>query len=111
MTDITLSPAACGHLAKELAKVEQPWFRLSLREAGCSGLEYVWQPVAEPQADDLIVETDHDGLRVCVDAADYQRALRGLAIDFEHDLLSSALTYRNPNQSGTCGCGISFTVG
>jgi len=110
MTDISLSPAACTHLAKQLTKAKQPWLRLSLREAGCSGLEYVWQPVAMPESDDLIIQTHHESLQLCVDTNDYQHALQGLAIDFEEDLLSSSLTYRNPNQSGTCGCGVSFTV-
>jgi len=110
MTDIPITPEASLHLTKELLKTEQPWLRLSLREAGCSGLEYVWSPTSTPQSDDLIIDTGDHSLQLCVDCHDYQRALKGLTIGFEQDLLSSALTYSNPNQSGTCGCGVSFTV-
>jgi len=110
MTDITITPKACHHLTKQLEKSPQTWLRLSLREAGCSGLEYLWSPTSAPQTDDLQIDTGDHSLQICVDNHDYQRALKGLTIDFAQDQLSSALTYRNPNQNGTCGCGVSFTV-
>ncbi|MDX8412491.1 MAG: iron-sulfur cluster assembly accessory protein [Mariprofundales bacterium] len=110
MTNITITPEACRHLTKQQDKSEQPWLRLSLCEAGCSGLEYVWSPTPSPKADDLTIDTGNNPLQLCVDCHDYQRALKGLTIGFEQDMLSSALTYSNPNQSGSCGCGVSFTV-
>ncbi len=107
--DITITPQAQAHLEKQLAQQDGAWLRLALREAGCSGLEYTWQAVDAPEDGDLRIPTG-SALSVCVDGHDYQRALHGLTIDSEQDLLSASLTYRNPNQSGTCGCGVSFTV-
>ncbi|RMH50659.1 MAG: iron-sulfur cluster assembly accessory protein [Zetaproteobacteria bacterium] len=108
--DITLTDAARDHLRAQLQRASAPWLRLSLREAGCSGLEYHWEAVEAPAAGDLRIGDEDLGLNLCVDAVDHERALRGLIIDFERDPLSATLTYRNPNQRGTCGCGQSFTV-
>ncbi|MDQ6965152.1 MAG: iron-sulfur cluster assembly accessory protein [Mariprofundales bacterium] len=110
MSEISISLEACRHLLKEQQRSQQPWLRLSLRKAGCSGLEYIWSCVAAPQSDDLLIETAESELQLCVDSHDYHYALQGLSIGFESDMLSSALTYSNPNQRGSCGCGVSFTV-
>ena len=53
---------------------------------------------------------EQDGVRLLVDAESYAKALTGLHIDFQQDMLSSAFVYQNPNKKGECGCGISFTV-
>ncbi|MDX8408684.1 MAG: iron-sulfur cluster assembly accessory protein [Mariprofundales bacterium] len=108
-SDIVVTAAAQEHLRRQLAASGGHWLRLSLRRAGCSGLEYVWQPVDAPSDGDLLLCED-SGLHLCVDAADYARALRGLRVDYQQDMLSSALVYSNPNQTGSCGCGVSFTV-
>jgi len=108
--EITLTDAARDHLRAQLQHSPSPWLRLCLREAGCSGLEYHWQEVEAPETGDLRIGDGADGLNLCVDAADHERALRGLTIDFERDPLSATLTHRNPNQRGSCGCGQSFTI-
>ncbi len=111
--DIVLTEAARGHLQRQVQQREaqsgDSWLRLSLGRAGCSGLEYIWQPVDVPADGDLRM-CDTPELHLCVDAADYSHALRGLRVDYQQDMLSSALVYSNPNQTGSCGCGASFTV-
>ena len=36
--------------------------------------------------------------------------LLGTVMDFEEDLLKSGFTFKNPNQTGECGCGESVTL-
>jgi len=106
--DITLTVAAKAQMQQVLQQVGKQAIRLSVREAGCSGLEYVMEDVNEAQADDWICR--FDDVMLFVDAVSYEKALIGLQIDFQKDALSSAFVYRNPNKKGECGCGISFTV-
>ncbi len=104
--DIRLTEAACARLAELCADGSS--VRLSVREAGCSGLEYEMALVDAPDPEDLRIEGP--GFTLCIDPESYRRALKGLRLDFQRDLLSSGFVYDNPNVRGECGCGRSFTV-
>ncbi|MDX8397022.1 MAG: iron-sulfur cluster assembly accessory protein [Mariprofundaceae bacterium] len=106
--DISLSEAACQQLCKSLHEAGKAAVRLSLRAAGCSGLEYVIDYADQAHSGDL--QRQFDGFILYVDAVSYDKALAGLRIDYQQDVLSSAFVYDNPNQKGECGCGVSFTV-
>lgn len=106
--DIQLTDTACERFRSVLAGEGKSAVRLSLREAGCSGLEYVFDYADAPEAGDVVVE--FDGFNLYVDPSDYDKAMQGLVIDFQQDMLSSAFVFNNPNKTGECGCGKSFTV-
>jgi len=106
--NITLSDAAQQQMQQLLNDLGKSALRLSVREAGCSGLEYVLEDVDEAHADDLSL--NFETFSLFVDADSYHKALNGLHIDFQTDALSSAFVYQNPNKKGECGCGVSFTI-
>lgn len=106
--DIELTEAACERVRSVLAAEGKPALRISLSEAGCSGLEYVLDYADLPREGDLVKQ--FDGFQLFVDSNSYERALAGLKVDFQQDVLSSAFVFHNPNQKGECGCGASFTV-
>jgi len=106
--DIRLTDAACKRFRSVLSDEGKSAVRLSLREAGCSGLEYVFDYADTPEAGDIVVA--FDGFNLFIDQADYDRAMQGLVIDFQQDVLSAAFVFNNPNKTGECGCGKSFTV-
>jgi len=106
--EIELTDAACERIRSVLKAEGRQALRISLNEAGCSGLEYVLDYADSPSAGDLVAE--FDGFQLFVDAEAYQKALIGLKIDFQQDLLSSAFVFHNPNKQGECGCGASFTL-
>lgn len=106
--NISLSDAAVAQLKKALADAGKKAVRLSVREAGCSGLEYVMDYADEPLAGDLV--RSFGDVLLYVDSDSYHKALVGLQVDYEKDVLSSAFVYHNPNKKGECGCGVSFTV-
>jgi len=106
--DISLTQVAQQQMAKQIKQSGHTSMRLSLRAAGCSGLEYILEYVDEAQVNDLHLPCDD--FTLLVDANSYKQALKGLKIDFQQDMLSSAFVYQNPNKKGECGCGISFTV-
>ncbi len=106
--DISLSNAACEQLKKSLLDAGKKAVHLSVREAGCSGLEYVMDYADAPLDSDLVRE--FDGFSLYVDKDSYAKALAGLQVDYQKDVLSSAFVYHNPNKKGECGCGVSFTI-
>jgi len=108
MQSITITDNAAQRLRELQLQNDGQVLRLAVREAGCSGLEYVMGLADAPAADDMAIEGD--GFTLYVDHASYERALKGLTIDFQRDLLSAAFVYHNPNKKGECGCGLSFSV-
>ena|SRR3990167_11437860 len=82
--------------------------RLAIRETGCSGFSYVTEPVSTPQADDLVFPLT-EIYCLYVDSKSYP-LLRGVRVDCVKQGLTNKLIFENPNQTGQCGCGESFTI-
>ena len=81
--------------------------RLGVRKTGCSGFAYVVNYADEIGADDVVFE--QDGVKVIVDRESLQ-LIDGTQVDFVQQGLNEAFKFRNPNVSGECGCGESFSV-
>jgi iron-sulfur cluster assembly protein len=81
--------------------------RLGVRKTGCSGFAYVVNYAEEIGADDVVFE--QDGVKVIVDRESLQ-LIDGTQVDFVQQGLNEAFKFRNPNVSGECGCGESFSV-
>lgn len=81
--------------------------RVGVLPGGCSGFEYALNIEDESAEDDLIVEVE--GLKLFVDPFSMQY-LDGVEIDYVTTFQGSGFTFNNPNASGGCGCGSSFTV-
>lgn len=84
------------------------WLRIAIRGGGCSGLSYSMDFVDGPDEKDKTFEFAY-GVKVCVDRKSYL-FLNGTEIDFEEGVLKTGFTYKNPQATGTCSCGTSFTV-
>ena len=81
--------------------------RVAVLPGGCSGFQYGLNIEDAPADDDEILEME--GVRVFVDPFSAQY-LEGVEIDYVTTMMGSGFTFRNPNSSGGCGCGSSFTV-
>ncbi len=85
--------------------------KLSLRTfvqgGGCSGFSYGFTLDEEQNEDDFEIVLDE--FKVLVDAMSMQY-LQGASIDYKEELMGSQFVIKNPNASGTCGCGSSFSV-
>ncbi|BAB73388.1 HesB/IscA family protein [Anabaena sp. FACHB-709] len=82
--------------------------RVSVKDGGCSGYEYLMDVTSQPQPDDLV--TQQGSVLVYVDAKSAP-LLEGIVIDFVEGLVESGFKFTNPNATSTCGCGKSFKVG
>ena len=81
--------------------------RLGVRKTGCSGFAYVIDYADEARVDDQVFEDR--GVKVFVDP-DSLTLIDGTEVDFIKQGLNEAFKFRNPNVTGECGCGESFTV-
>ncbi len=106
---ITFSEMAIRHVLSYLAKQnESKGIRLSVKKTGCSGLSYVVDYVEAPLADDVVTPLNNSYL-VCIDKKSYPY-LKGMHVDYVKQGLNYKFIFNNPNQTGQCGCGESFTV-
>ena len=81
--------------------------RVGIKNAGCAGQSYTLAYVSEPvKGDDHIEEK---GVHVYVEPK-ATLFLLGTVMDFEEDILKSGFTFKNPNQTGECGCGESVQL-
>ena len=92
---------------EEQGASEQAGLRVGVLPGGCSGFQYGLNIEDEPAEDDLVLEVN--GLRLFVDPFSLQY-LNGTEIDYVSTFQGSGFTFNNPNASGGCGCGSSFTV-
>lgn len=81
--------------------------RIRVVPGGCSGFSYSMQIEDGPRQGDDIV--NQDGLRVFVDMFSRQY-LEGVQVDYVNSVMGSGFTFSNPNATGSCGCGSSFSV-
>jgi iron-sulfur cluster assembly accessory protein len=81
--------------------------RIRVVPGGCSGFSYSMQIEDGPRQDDEIL--DRNGLRVFVDLFSRQY-LEGVEVDYVNSVMGSGFTFSNPNATGSCGCGSSFSV-
>ena len=94
-------------LADEKVAPETAGLRVGVLPGGCSGFRYSLNIEEQPAADDVVVESA--GVRLFVDEFSAQY-LNGTVIDYKSNFQESGFAFENPNASGGCGCGSSFTV-
>jgi iron-sulfur cluster assembly protein len=86
---------------------EQGGLRVSVQPGGCSGFKYGLLIEDKAADDDFVL--DQGGYRVFVDPFSAQY-LSGVTIDYVTSMQGSGFTFKNPNSTGGCGCGSSFTA-
>ncbi|KTC66112.1 HesB family protein (plasmid) [Legionella adelaidensis] len=107
--EIVFTESALKYIASYLQKQGGKGIRLSVKKTGCSGLSYVVEYVAEPSDKDIVSALANDYL-LCIDKNSYPY-LQGMMVDYVKQGLNTKFVFNNPNQTGQCGCGESFTVG
>jgi iron-sulfur cluster assembly protein len=94
-------------IAQEQVSPETAGLRVSVLPGGCSGFKYSLNIEERALDDDMVHEIN--SVRVFVDGFSAQY-LAGVTIDYVSSMQGSGFTFSNPNASGGCGCGSSFTA-
>ena len=109
--DIVITPAAVSEVKKfmeaENVPVEQGGLRVSVQPGGCSGFKYGLL-IEDTSAEDDVV-ADMGGFKVFIDPFSAQY-ISGVVIDYVTSMQGSGFTFKNPNSTGGCGCGSSFSA-
>jgi iron-sulfur cluster assembly protein len=107
---LTLTPTAASKVQEFIAEhgaATESGLRVAVLPGGCSGFQYGLNIEDGPEAEDEILE--QAGIKMFVDPFSAQY-LEGVEIDYVTSMMGSGFSFRNPNASGGCGCGSSFTV-
>lgn len=106
---LILTPTAEARIAALMAKAPDGaiGLKLSTPRKGCSGLAYSVDYVTEAKAFDEKIETPGGTLYVDGGSILY---LIGSTMDWVEDDFTAGFVFQNPNATGSCGCGESFTV-
>lgn len=109
MTMITLTDAAAERVKQLIARSDKPveGLRVGVRARGCSGLSYYVEYAERARQSEDVIEDK--GVKIFIDPGSVM-FLFGSEMDYVEGKLESGFVFRNPNESGRCGCGESFTV-
>ena len=81
--------------------------RVGAYEGGCSGYMYDVRMEQRPADDDRVFEIN--GIRVFV--SEFSMPLvNGMQVDWVSSITESRFVFSNPNATGECGCGVSFST-
>jgi iron-sulfur cluster assembly protein len=107
--DLKLTAKAVQQVKTLLARSElvDHALRISVSDGGCSGFSYQLNFEKERKPDDITL--DLENLTVYVDPESIP-FLQGTVIDFVPGLYGGGFKFTNPNATGTCGCGTSFSA-
>jgi len=106
---MTLTDAAAERINEIIEDSGKPLIgvRVGIKNAGCAGQSYTLNYVEQ-----AITGDDHvsdKGVEVFIEPK-ATLFLLGTVMDFEEDKLKSGFTFKNPNQTGECGCGESVQL-
>lgn len=108
---LSVSSAASAEVMKFLQQEgvspEVGGLRVSVQPGGCSGFKYGLLIEDAPADDDYVLP--QDGYKVFVDPFSAQY-INGVQIDYVSSMQGSGFTFKNPNATGGCGCGSSFSA-
>lgn len=105
----SVTTKAVNEIKKLLAEENIPGAVLRVRvvPGGCSGFSYEMGFDDEIDKSDEIIE--EQGVRVAIDELSYPY-IEGGVLDYNDGLNGTGFSISNPNATGSCGCGQSFTA-
>ncbi len=105
---ITLTENAAKQIAKQLKQRGSGiGLKLGAKVSGCSGFSYVLGYADEQAENETAFE--QFGVKVLVKEEDMDK-FNGLVLDYAKEGINAAFKFNNPNATGVCGCGESFSV-
>ena len=102
---ITITEKALVHFTKQLSPSH--FVLISTKKSGCSGLAYVTEIKDGEVPSDAVKLSETLPIFMAKESEAY---LHDMVLDYQTQGMQSKLVYINPNETGRCGCGESFSV-
>lgn len=105
---VCLTPGAINKIKSMMARdnKEEHCLRIGVVAGGCAGMSYDLRLQKTPYENDI--QWQQDGITIITNSESVT-FLHGTTIDYVDTLKESGFKYQNPNASGSCGCGTSFS--
>jgi iron-sulfur cluster assembly accessory protein len=105
----TVTTKAADEIKKLLSEENIPnaFLRVRVVPGGCSGFSYEMGFDDETEDSDQLFEKE--GVKVAIDELSIPY-LQGAVLDYKDGLNGTGFSINNPNATGSCGCGQSFTA-
>jgi len=106
---MTLDPSAITKIQEILAEENNPAIKLRVfvQGGGCSGFQQGFSLEETAEDDDFLLE--FSGVTVLIDSMSWEY-LKNSTINFVEDITGSSFIISNPDSTGSCGCGSSFSM-
>ena len=106
---LTLTKAAANRAKLLISQAGKPvvGIRIGVKTRGCSGYSYFVEYADDVLPFEECVESY--GIKIYIDPMATMFIL-GSEMDYQEDKLNSGFVFNNPNETGRCGCGESFSV-
>jgi iron-sulfur cluster assembly accessory protein len=108
---VHLTERAAREILRVIAEQGFPattWVRIGAKGGGCSGFTYVLDFDQNGPTEFDLGFAQH-GVRFCVDKKS-EFFMGGTTLDFNDGLLDRGFVFKNPQATGSCGCGTSFSA-
>ena len=106
---MSITEAAAARVRAIMERRDPPalGLRIGVKSRGCSGLSYSLEYAEEIKPNEEVVE--ESGIKLLVEPTAVM-FLVGTEMDYVEDAIKAGFVFRNPNETGRCGCGESFSV-
>jgi len=108
---VHLTERAAKEIQRVIAEQNFPattWVRIGAKGGGCSGFTYVLDFDQNGPTEFDLGFVQHE-VRFCVDKKS-EFFMGGTTLDFNDGLLDRGFVFKNPQATGSCGCGTSFSA-
>ena len=106
---ITVTDAAVARAVHLIDAADHPvaGIRVGIETKGCSGFAYKVEYADEQGKFEDVVE--QSGVKIFIDPMAVMYLL-GSELDYQETKMESGFVFTNPNETGRCGCGESFSA-
>jgi iron-sulfur cluster assembly protein len=105
---ITLTESAKNRFREQLQERGKGLgIRFDITKTGCSGYAYKIDFADQWRSNDFL--SIHDDVYIWI-TEEARKYIDGMTVDYKKKGLNEQFEFINPNETGRCGCGESFTV-
>ena len=105
---LTFCKQAKGELKYLSKRLNNSPLMIGVKGGGCNGLKYFIEPKKDPPSkNDIKIDLEGTSIIVCGKSLFH---ILGTEVTWKTDTMGSRFDFKNPNATGSCGCGETFSA-